>query len=135
MKESTIKIIVFMLYILLLTLIVGYPIKKACASDFYGLPEIRVTETFNEQSERIVLNDTDTLKFACIISNSPHLWKSRGGVPLTFHISGIFLVFTADTGAGYIKINTITNKYIEHMHLGLVTITYHGEWKGEKQIK
>ena len=38
MKESTIKIIVFMLYILLLTLIVGYPIKKACAfdADIYG---------------------------------------------------------------------------------------------------
>jgi len=38
MKENTIKIIIFMWYILLLILVVGYPIKKACAfdADIYG---------------------------------------------------------------------------------------------------
>jgi hypothetical protein len=56
-------------------------------------------------------------------------------IPLILNSSGIFLILTANNGAGYIKLNTVTDTYIEHLHLGLVTITYYGKWKREKQIK
>ena len=60
-----------------------------------------------------------------------YFWTSRGGVELVRRVSGIYEIFIAQTGAGYIKIERPFGEdqpfhFLEHVHISLGTIIYFG---------
>jgi hypothetical protein len=46
-------------------------IKKINIFNSYGMPKIKITETFNERSERIILNSIKTIEHRCIVTRNP----------------------------------------------------------------
>ena len=58
--------------------------------------------------------------------NGVYYWVSRKETVLNKINSGIYDIYVSPEGAGYVKVNNQTDEYIEHVHLGLKTITYYG---------
>jgi hypothetical protein len=97
------------------------------------LPSYKVqTEEFTERFE---LNNKDSQEYKVIIDkiNGNYYWKTRENKQLIKRASGIFDVYYASDGSGYIKIENYNidgeRRYLEHVHLGLQTITYYGVCK------
>jgi len=73
---------------------------------------------------------------ATLVSRTPQgfAWTSRGDIPLVRTTSGIYEIYTAPGGAGFIKIQTFplpgedprARRCLEVIHLHLVTITHFG---------
>ena len=66
-----------------------------------------------------------------------YFWSSRNGIELVRRVSGIYTIFIAQSGAGYIKVERPLYDgepfhFLEHVHLGLGTITYFGETQAFK---
>lgn len=58
-------------------------------------------------------------------------WATRGGEEMDYRSSGIYDIYIAQSGAGYVKVeNSFIDgepaQFLEHVHLGLATVTYFG---------
>ena len=114
------------------------------SQSFSGLPNLKISES---GLERIVekIDGEKAEKAACEIKkiDGKYFWISRGGNELVKFESGAFNIYIDVTGAGYVKTIKTENKviasamskteqqfdYIEHVHIGIRTITYWGKKK------
>lgn len=112
---------------------------------FTGIPFVKISEAGIERNiERIDKNNSQNLN--CVIKevDGKFYWETRGNKQLVRLDSlGAFVTFVAVDGSGYIRIvkpnlkdaaslMSQTEKsfdYIEHLLLGLRTITYYGKSK------
>lgn len=108
---------------------------------FVGIP-LAKTELSGEYLERTKLDKDDQLEFKVIIvkEGDRFFWKTREMKELTRHQSGLFVTYQAVDGAGYVRVDlsggaigdlkvpgsSLDIGYIEHIKLGLNTITYQG---------
>ena len=109
---------------------------------FTGIPSVKVTEGGVERNAEKI-EQSKAMIVTCVIKeiDGKFIWASRENKPLVkIDTGGAFLIFLAVDGSGYIRLikpnfkNTAslmssTEKsfdYIEHLLLGLRTITYYG---------
>lgn len=132
-----------MKYSILLCFLVYSSVSLAQEIEFEGVPSKRIQSNANE---RIVteLTQNEQIEFTVkvIREGDVYFWASRENTPLVKTESGIYITYVAVNGSGYIKtlnpsaravfiespqndqIGQIT--YIEHLLLGLESITYYG---------
>jgi hypothetical protein len=91
-----------------------------------GTPYMTIMTT-EKGVEKMMLTGEKAFKVRCIftVTDDYITWDSRKGVPLFIINSEQFTIFR-DEYSAYIKIDTNSKKYIEHVNLGLMTITYYG---------
>jgi hypothetical protein len=116
---------------------------NAQSFSFTGIPSVKVTEGGNERNAEKV-EQSKASSVACIIKeiDGKFFWVSRENKQLVkIDTRGAFLIFLAIDGSGYIRIikpelkdaaslmssTEKTFDYLEHLLLGLRTITYYGK--------
>ena len=97
---------------------------------FVGNPSTK-TELVSDKVTQKNLNAArqQELQVAIVKKGARYFWKTREMKELEKHESGKFTTYLATDGAGYIKIDSNASQataYIEHLTLGLNTITYQG---------
>lgn len=96
---------------------------------FKGIPVVQ-NKSSVEESVNFQLSDSQQSESRSIITRKgqKYFWTSRQDRELTRHESGIYTIFLETRGAGYVKVMRSADKvlYMEHMGLGLETITYWG---------
>lgn len=94
-----------------------------------GTPLIQCSSSI-EGSQNIQLNEGQQAESRLLITKKgdKYFWSTRQNRELTKHQSGIYTIFLEKNGAGYIKVLKNEDKvlYMEHMGIGLQTITYWG---------
>ena len=92
-----------------------------------GTPFVKV-ESNSDTTTRYELTKKQNKEYQLIITEvgGSYFWTSRGGKELLKSNSGIYSNYVSPLGAGYIKVSTMDNTYIEHIHQGLNTLTYWG---------
>ena len=100
---------------------------------FIGTPIAR-TELTGEQVQRTMLDSSSQSEFQVIIQRDGdrYFWKTREMKELESNRSGIFVTYQAIDCSGYVRIDSSANAssplgYLEHLKLGLMTITYQGQ--------
>jgi hypothetical protein len=117
----------------------GY--AQDAATVFRGRPMIKVSEGGVDRVPEAVSRDRAP-NLECVISQigDQYYWASRENVRLVRTESGAFITFVAVNGSGYIRIVKPEDKssaalmspteerfdYIEHLLIGLRTVTYFG---------
>lgn len=108
---------------------------------FSGRPSVKISEGgTNRTPEQISKSVAHTLE--CVISQDgeSYYWASRGDVPMVRVDAGAFTTFVAVNGSGYVRVVVPAMKdaarlmsetegrfdYVEHMNIGLRSITYYG---------
>ncbi len=122
-------------------LVRGYS-QEAAEIVFTGIPALKISEG---GVDRVVENikEDKALEFKCVITKKgdKYFWTSRDNVELIRIQSGAFLTFVATSGAGYVRIISPELKdaaalmgeteekydYVEHMLIGLRSVTYYGK--------
>jgi hypothetical protein len=115
---------------------------NAQSFSFTGIPSVKVTEGGTERNAEKI-EQAKALSVACVIKeiDGKFFWETRGNKPLLKIESGAFIIFIAVDGSGYIRLikpslkeaasqmsNTEKNfDYIEHLILGLRSVTYYGK--------
>ncbi len=114
---------------------------QAQSITFAGLPSVKITEGGVERSaEKLDRATASTL--SCVIKekDGKFYWETRGNKPLLKIDGNAFVIFLAVDGSGYVRVLkpefkqaaasiSATEKnydYVEHLLLGLRTITYYG---------
>lgn len=94
----------------------GTPLNQ-CSSSIEGSQNIQLNEGQQAESRLLITKKGDK-----------YFWSTRQNRELTKHQSGIYTIFLEKNGAGYIKVLKNEDKvlYMEHMGIGLQTITYWG---------
>jgi hypothetical protein len=109
---------------------------------FIGIPSIKVTEGGIERNaEKIEQSKASSV--ACVVKeiDGKFFWETRGNKPLLKTESNAFITFLAVDGSGYVRLikpslkeaasaisNTEKNfDYVEHLTLGLRSVTYYGK--------
>ncbi|MEY3100185.1 MAG: hypothetical protein RIS63_1084 [Bacteroidota bacterium] len=114
---------------------------QAQSTTFTGLPILKITEGGVERSAEKLDRATASTLF-CVINekDGKFYWETRGNKPLLKIDSNEFVIYVAVDGSGYVRVLkpefkqaaasiSATEKnydYVEHMLLGLRTITYYG---------
>ncbi len=112
---------------------------------FTGIPTIKISEG---GTSRILkkLTNTKSIEYKCTITkiNDKYYWTTRENVELLPKSSGVYITFLASNGSGYIRIIKSEMKkivaqlldatekefdYVEHLLLGLKSVTYYGQSK------
>jgi hypothetical protein len=114
------------------------PLSSWAEEVFAGIP-LAKTVLSGEQLQRTLLDEDDQLEFRVVIlkEGDRFFWKTREMKEVTRHRSGIFVTFQAVDGSGYVRVESSNAAminllgspditYIEHLKLGLNTITYQG---------
>ena len=117
-------------------------ICNAQVLSFVGVPAVRISEGGVERfAEK--LEQSKSMELACVVKeiDGKFIWASRENKPLVkIDTGGAFVMFVAVDGSGYIRlikpnfknaasVMSSTEKsfdYIEHLLLGLRTVTYYG---------
>jgi hypothetical protein len=108
---------------------------------FNGKPSLKIVGGVERDVEK--LDKTKSNNSICVIKeiDGKYYWQTRENKPLMMVESGAFIIFYPIDGSGYIRIINPTFKdaaslmsstektydYIEHIVLGLRTITYYGK--------
>lgn len=108
---------------------------------FSGLPVMKISEGGIERTPEMI-KEKDAFKYKCTISKieDNYYWTTRENVLLHPAGSGAYITFIAVNGSGYIRIIPRDMKevasfaggtekefdYVEHLLLGLKSITYYG---------
>jgi hypothetical protein len=115
---------------------------------FTGLPEIKISEGGVSRVAESLTKDK-AIKFKCTITklDDKYYWTSRENVELNPIASGAFITYWAVNGSGYVrlvkpemqaevkKLGTVAGDpeakfdYVEHLLLGLKSVTYYGKSK------
>ncbi len=114
---------------------------QAQSTTFTGLPSVKITEGGVERSAE-KLDRTTASTLSCVIKekDGKFFWETRGNKPLLKIDSNAFFIYLAVDGSGYVRvlkpefkqaaasISAIEKNYdyVEHLLLGLRTITYYG---------
>ncbi len=135
------KKIVLMLVLILST----SPIFAGESIVFSGIPEIKISEGgLSRIPEKV--NKEKAIRYKCTISkiDDKYLWTTRENIELIPVESGAYITFLAVNGSGYVRIikpvmrNVVKQMgamagdpeekfdYVEHLLLGLKSITYYG---------
>jgi hypothetical protein len=110
---------------------------------FFGIPAVRINE---DGATRAVknLSPEQAAGYHCVISliGDKYYWTSRESKPLTRSESGAYITCHATDGSGYVRIQDSgvkrvlasiggpgTFDYVEHLLLGLTSVTYYGNVK------
>lgn len=104
------------------------------SDDFMGVPYIKITTSEEGVSEGILTKEEMRENFVAIkeASDGLYVWLTRNNTILEKNENGIYIIYNAVSGVGYVKINTLNGQFIEHVHHGLRTIIYYGiELKNE----
>ena len=115
---------------------------NAQSFSFTGIPSVKVTEGGTERNAEKI-ESAKALSVACVVKeiDGKFFWETRGNKPLLKIESGAFIIFIAVDGSGYVRLikpslkeaasqmsNTEKNfDYIEHLILGLRSVTYYGK--------
>jgi hypothetical protein len=128
----------------LLIVLSASPASGQTAAVFQGRPMVRIGEGGLGHKEGAIehLSPAEAEQYQCVIHNKGgrYYWASRENKELVRTSSGSFMTFMARDGSGYVRIippdrkaaaalmSETANKYdyIEHLLMGLVTITYYG---------
>jgi len=115
---------------------------------FTGIPEIKISEGGVSRVPEKLTKDK-AIKFKCSITqvDNKYYWTSRENVELIPISSGAFITYWAVNGSGYVRVVKPEMKeevkkigamagdpegkfdYVEHLLLGLKSITYYGKSK------
>ena len=108
---------------------------------FTGVPQKKIVVTIKETTSETI-GDRKSIGYTCIITKlgGKYYWTTRESTELVPCRSGIYLTFVAINGSGYVRIIDPEMKkilgemadeydYIEHLLLGLNTVTYFGNGK------
>ncbi len=115
---------------------------------FTGVPEIKISEGGVSRVPETLTKDK-AIKFKCTITKADdkYYWASRENVELVPIASGAFITYWAVNGSGYVrlvkpemkgevrKLGTVAGDpeekfdYVEHLLLGLKSVTYYGKSK------
>ena len=112
---------------------------------FRGIPEIKVSEGgVSRVAEKLTQDQAGEYQCTITQMNEKFYWATRDNVELIPLDSGAFVTFLAINGSGYIrvvkpemkeivkKVGALANDpeekfdYVEHLMLGLKSITYYG---------
>lgn len=111
---------------------------------FVGVPEIKISEGGIERiPERI--SEDKAMEYKCVITKieDKYYWTTRQNLELIPISAGAFITYLASNGSGYIRIIKPEMKeaaslmssteekfdYVEHLLIGLKSVTYYGELK------
>ena len=108
---------------------------------FSGVPTVKVSESGVDRSAE-KLTRAASADAGCVISEiaGEYYWATRQNKQMTRHESGAFITFVAVDGSGYVRAIAPGRKkeaslmspgerqfdYVEHLVLGLGSITYYG---------
>ena len=122
-------------------LLLAFAVPSWAEEVFVGIPLAR-TVLSGEQLQRTQIDQGDQLEFKVIVvkEGDRFFWKTREMKELTRHQSGLFVTYQAVDGSGYVRVDLsggVTGElnvpgssldvgYLEHLKLGLNTITYQG---------
>lgn len=117
-------------------------------TEFAGLPKVQSIAVGVNAGVFKKLGSDESEKYKCIISNidGKYYWASRENKEVKKKVSGLYIIYIAVEGSGFIKIlnkefkespnwqamskmltDTETNfDYVEVLHTGLKTVTYFG---------
>ncbi|MFH1931710.1 MAG: hypothetical protein ABIN18_09010 [Pseudomonadota bacterium] len=127
---------------------VAFPLHAIGAVIFTGIPEIKIGEGGVTRTPEN-LNKEKAINFKCTITKNDdkYYWTSRENIELIPISSGAFITYWAVNGSGYVRIVKPEMKkeikqlgavagdpeekfdYVEHLLLGLKSITYYGRMK------
>ncbi len=110
---------------------------------FTGIPKIKILIESGSQRTPEKLSQAKSIEYKCTVTkmDDKYYWATRESVELIPLQSGIYTTFIATNGAGYIRIIGAEAKkvlfkkgeqpydYMEHLLLGLSTISYYGTSK------
>ena len=117
------------LFLLILMMLVypTYSYSQDKKIEVLETPFVKV-ESNSNTTTRYELTKKQNKEYQLIITDvgGRFYWESRGGKELLKSNSGIYNNYVSPVGAGYIKVSTMDNTYIEHIHQGLNTLTYWG---------
>ena len=132
---------------IILMLILLLPPVPLFASEqivFTGVPRIKVSEGGVERTPEQV-SDQKAKQLKCTITemDGKYYWATRDNLELIRVQSGAYSTFFATNGAGYVRVIDPNKKdvaslagnteaefdYVEHMLLGLRSVTYYGDSK------
>ncbi|MFC1708834.1 hypothetical protein ACFL2J_02065 [Candidatus Omnitrophota bacterium] len=118
--------------LLLIMLCLGFFAFSAYSENiaFEGTPISRTSST-SHGTESVQITEEKQINYKLVITkeNYEFFWFSRERKKLKYIRSGVFSYFVSEDGSGYIKISKMEEGkylYLEHMNLGLHTITYWG---------
>jgi hypothetical protein len=108
---------------------------------FTGIPSIKILNENGKNSSPEKLPQDKAIEYKCSITKKgdKYYWNTRENVELIPAQSGIYTTYMAINGSGYIRIidpeakkalfkdEELPYNYMEHLLLGLSTITYYGE--------
>lgn len=111
------------------------------ATVFKGRPSVKVSESGLERTPEQIRRE-QAINLECVISQigTSYYWASRENVQLSRVDSGAFVTFVAANGSGYVRMVKPEAKtaaalmspteerfdYVEHLAIGLRSITYYG---------
>lgn len=129
-------------------LMFALPLYAKEAVIFTGIPELKISEGgLSRVPEK--LNKEKAIQFKCTITkiDDKYYWTSRDNAELMPVSSGTFITYWAVNGSGYVRIIKPEMKkevkqlgaiagdpeekfdYVEHLLLGLKSVTYYGRTK------
>jgi len=134
--------------LIMILLLVASPLFAKEEIIFTGIPEIKISEGGTSRIPE-KLNKDNAFEFKCTITkiDDKYYWTTRENVELIPTSSGAFITFMAVNGSGYVRIvkpkmrETVKKigamardpeekfDYVEHLLLGLKSITYYGKSK------
>ena len=109
---------------------------------FKGRPSVKISEGGSSCTPEI-LEPSKAANLVCVISKigDEYFWDSRGNTPLSAVENGAFVTYVAPNGSGYVRVIKGDLKqaaslmsdtenhfdYVEHLVIGLRSVTYYGE--------
>lgn len=129
-------------------LLVAVPLYAKEMIIFTGIPEMKISEGgVNRVLDK--LDEQNAIQFKCTITKNDdkYYWTSRENIELISMSSGAFITYWAVNGSGYVRVVKPEMKkevkligalakdpegqydYVEHLLLGLKSVTYYGQSK------
>ena len=130
------------IFFTLIILAFAFPLFAQEEIIFTGIPETKISEGgTNRTQEKLSKAKAIECKYTITKFEDKYYWTTRENVELTPVSSGAFITFLASNGSGYVRIINPEMKsmaslmgdtekkfdYIEHLLLGLKTISYYGK--------
>ena len=96
------------------------------AQRFVGTPQLRVTAGPEALArDRLKPEEAEEERLVLEKRGDQWVWRSRDGQPVD-HTEGAAYHYFEGSGGGYVKIERATGIYLEHMSVGMASITYWG---------
>ena len=108
---------------------------------FSGIPSVKISESGTERLAEAI-NQDQAVKLGTVISEigGKYYWATRGHEEMIRLVSGAFVTYIAVNGSGYVRAIDPATKaaaslmspteakfdYVEHLLLGLRSVTYYG---------